>query len=455
MYLADFKGRIRLLNVETGEVKTVLEGLTIPQGLTALDGRLYVSDMGNVCELIEAEQEMTRWPCVTGDHLQHDLLSRSSAQILSYRIGEDGALTDRQVVVDKLLSYAYDHSPNGLVNDGEYVYVSIGHPYGGGPRLDGGHIMQAVDQLAANGGRTELMGTIARFRPNDAGQTDAVEVYATGFRNIYGISIGPDGVIYGADNDTEDGLAKDGQLEEVNAIVEGGFYGFPYYGTNVAPPEAQVIEPVAVLPGTVSTVAYANEQGVYVAYLAISADETGFVIDRFDYETFTPTRIFNYTPSHVTAILERDGLLYLVTFSGQIQIIDPQHTDILDSERRARQEIYVGRIDKIIGEQDPVTGFSYTVYIEERDDEKNLIYVQNPCQPEDLESRFFLHINPVDRNDLPEHRQEYGFDNLDFIFGDVGQRIGNRCTAVRPLPQYDIISFRTGPSVEWPTVSLE
>ena len=456
MYLADFKGRIRLLNVETGEVKTVLEGLTIPQGLTALNGRLYLSDMGNVCELIEAEQEMTRWPCVTGDHLQHDLLSRSSAQILSYRIGEDGALTDRQVVVDKLLSYAYDHSPNGLVNDGEYVYVSIGHPYGGGPRLDGGHIMQAVDQLAANGGRTELMGTIARFRPNDAGQTDAVEVYATGFRNIYGISIGPDGVIYGADNDTEDGLAKDGQLEEVNAIVEGGFYGFPYYGTNQAPPEAGVTEPVAVLQGTISTVAYANEQGVYVAHLAISADETGFVIDRFDYETFTPTRIFNYTSSHVTAILERDGLLYLVTFSGQIQIIDPQHTDILDSERRARQEIFTRRIDKIIGEQEPVISSSYAVYIEESAEERNLIYVQNPCQQEDLESRFFVHIDPVDRNDLPEYRQEHGFDNLDFIFGNYGQRIGDRCIAVRQLPEYDIITVRTGRGERWQgVISLE
>ena len=84
-----------------------------------------------------------------------------------------------------------------------------------------------------------------------------------------------------------------------------------------------------------------------------------------------------------------------------------------------------------------------------------MIYVQSPCQPEDLESRFFLHIKPVDRNDLPEYRQEYGFDNFDFIFGDYGQRIANRCIAVRTLPQYDIINIRTGPRVEWPAVSLE
>ena len=123
---------------------------------------------------------------------------------------------------------------------------------------------------------------------------------------------------------------------------------------------------------------------------------------------------------------------------------------------RARQEIFTKRIDKIIGEQEPVTGFSYTVYIEERDDEKNLIYVQNPCQPSDLESRLFLHINPANRNDLPNYRLEHGFDNLDFIFGDVGQRIGNRCIAVRPLPKYDIISIRTGIIERWQeSVSLE
>ena len=52
MYLADHAGNIRLLNITTGGIKTVLTGLTAPQGLTALDGRLYVSDTGNLCDLI-------------------------------------------------------------------------------------------------------------------------------------------------------------------------------------------------------------------------------------------------------------------------------------------------------------------------------------------------------------------------------------------------------------------
>jgi glucose/arabinose dehydrogenase len=44
------------------------------------------------------------------------------------------------------------------------------------------------------------MGVNARFRPPD----DQVEALATGCRNIYGISIGPDKTIYRADNDADD-----------------------------------------------------------------------------------------------------------------------------------------------------------------------------------------------------------------------------------------------------------
>lgn len=47
MYLAGYDGSIHLLDVDSGEVRTVLrDGLSIPQGLTVLDGRLYATDMG-------------------------------------------------------------------------------------------------------------------------------------------------------------------------------------------------------------------------------------------------------------------------------------------------------------------------------------------------------------------------------------------------------------------------
>ena len=49
-------------------------------------------------------------------------------------------------------------------------------------------------------------------------------------------------------------------------------------------------------------------------------------------------------------------------------------------------------------------------------------------------------------NDLPKHRQQYGFDNLDFAFRDHRLPIG-KCLAERPLPEYAISEIRTGQDV--------
>ena len=360
-----------------------------------------------------------------------DFLSRISAQILSYSIDDSGNLSDRQVVIDKIIARDHDHAPNGLVNDGEYVYASIGHPMlSVNPQ---GYLITHADEILAYQRRADLMGTIARFRPPH----NKVEVYATGLRNTYGISIAPDGTIYGGDNDMQDGLATCCQREELNAIVKGGFYGFPLWGTNEAPSEADVIEPVAVLQGTVSTFAYANKDGVYVAYLAIDDTEDTFVVDRFDYDTWTPERVFS-ARSHTTAILERNGLLYLVSITGNIHVINP---DAAPVQFRPYSDDYV---DKVVEEaRSSVISPAYDVYI----DEGRVIYAKEPCEPAHTEAIFFLHIIPVNRDDLPEHRKQYGFDNLDFRFGAYGWQDGSSCRAVRELPEYDISIIRTGQSV--------
>ncbi len=436
MYLADFEGNIRLLDVTTGAVTTVLEGLSIPRGLTVLDGRLYVSEMGNVCQLVRqlpgAEQDSgcKRWP--SGSEM--DFFSRASAQILSYQTGDSGGLSARQVVVDRIISWDNDHAPNGLANDGEYVYASIGHPqHVLSPQ---GYFITHADELKAHQRRTDLMGAVARFRPPH----NEVEVYATGLRNTYGISIAPDGTIYGADNDQQDGLATEGQLEELNAIVQDGFYGFPFYGTSTAPPEAGVIEPVAVLQGTVSTFAYANKDGVYVAYLAIDGSGDGFVVDRFDYDTWAPERIFS-SGNLITAILERNGLLYLASFDGNVHVINP---DAAPVRIRLTPFHSDGYVDKVIAAGGPsVIPPGYAVYV----DAGRLIYDKDPCAPEDTEHGFFLHIVPASHDDLPEDRKQYHFDNLDFNFNAYGWRNGDRCRAVRELPDYDISIIKTGQSV--------
>ena len=57
--------------------------------------------------------------------------------------------------------------------------------------------------------------------------------------------------------------------------------------------------------------------------------------------------------------------------------------------------------------------------------------------------RFFLHVFPVDVDDLPEDRRRLGFANLDFLRDPSWTRDG-RCHALRFLPTFPIDRIRTG-----------
>ena len=69
-----------------------------------------------------------------------------------------------------------------------------------------------------------------------------------------------------------------------------------------------------------------------------------------------------------------------------------------------------------------------------------LAYVKEGCAQADSEDRFFLHVFPADVQDLPRHRREHGFDNLDFSYG-IDEAT---CTMWRKLPSYAIDRIRTG-----------
>ena len=100
-----------------------------------------------------------------------------------------------------------------------------------------------------------------------------------------------------------------------------------------------------------------------------------------------------------------------------------------------------GRMNEIIkAAGEPIIGSNYNVYM----NENWLTYAKDSCSQNDIDKRFFLHLIPVDKNDLPAHRIQYGYDNLDFDFMDYGILSGDRCVAMRPLPEYDISHLRTG-----------
>ena len=73
-----------------------------------------------------------------------------------------------------------------------------------------------------------------------------------------------------------------------------------------------------------------------------------------------------------------------------------------------------------------------------------VVYAKDPCVPEDVAAPFFLHVDPIDPDDLPGPRRRNGFDNLDFRFDDLGSLIGGVCVVEVPLPEYGIAAIRTG-----------
>ena len=88
----------------------------------------------------------------------------------------------------------------------------------------------------------------------------------------------------------------------------------------------------------------------------------------------------------------------------------------------------------------PTVRSNFDLYL----NDNSLHYVRDTCRPDDTQARFFLHIIPHDTNDLPQHRQQYGFDNLNFDFYEHGVRFDGKCLASVPLPDYPIARINTG-----------
>ena len=96
----------------------------------------------------------------------------------------------------------------------------------------------------------------------------------------------------------------------------------------------------------------------------------------------------------------------------------------------------------------PVARSTFDVYL----DDRTLIYLKTPCAKTDTEASFFVHIQPADARDLPNHRRRHGFDAQDFRWDSVnpqwrtalGDIFDGSCLATWGLPDYPIASIATG-----------
>ncbi len=104
---------------------------------------------------------------------------------------------------------------------------------------------------------------------------------------------------------------------------------------------------------------------------------------------------------------------------------------MLEAYRQAYQRVASG---------EPMARSTFDVYL----DERVLYYVKTPCSDADIKPRFFLHIFPNDKEELPDHRWLAGYDNYDFSFFHKGLRFDSKCLASIALPRYAIARIETG-----------
>ena len=94
-----------------------------------------------------------------------------------------------------------------------------------------------------------------------------------------------------------------------------------------------------------------------------------------------------------------------------------------------------------IASGEPVARSDFDIYLREN----RVSYLKSPCGAADVQAPFFLHLVPENVEDLPAHRRQYGFDNLDFHYDEfVALTFGGMCIAHRLLPDYPIVRIQTG-----------
>lgn len=218
LYIAFREGQIYTIDAN-GHQELFFEGLIVPTGIAFQPGtdKLYVAS------------RVRDWN-VDGE-----------GQIL---IIENGQAV--QIIGGLPCCYLGMHAPNGVAfgPDG-YGYVGVGGRADHGEILDGTNTQNDLLPFEAS---------ILRFSPDG---TD-VTVYARGLRNPYDIAWGGDGMLYATDNGRDESEPGDYVPEELNRVLPGAEYGYPYYecskcfgiptGIEIVPPMIE-FEPHSVPTG--------------------------------------------------------------------------------------------------------------------------------------------------------------------------------------------------------------
>ena len=164
------------------------------------------------------------------------------------------------------------------------------------------------------------------------------------------------------------------------------------------------------------------------------------------YESFTLWQItvHHYLRSglihHLRLPAVEDGFVIVQERIDIDALLTPQNQYLFLYDRDGLEAWYRSTY-RTVASTEPATSKGFDVYFADR----TVYYLKEPCERgADTDARFFLHVHPVDENDLPDDRRQHGFDNFDFNFLERGLLFDGKCLARFALPQYAVSKVNTG-----------
>lgn len=174
----------------------------------------------------------------TGTGPGAELLVSSRGRLAAWRDADgDGRAEAQRLIVTGLPADGLHQNNSLALGPGGRIYLGLG---------TAGNADEAVED--------PLAGSILRL---EASGSPAPQVHAWGLRNPFDLAFGPDGRLWATDNGVDPPVRQDAP-DELNLIVEGGFYGHPEaFGDEAAgavagDPGRPALPPAALFPAHAS-----------------------------------------------------------------------------------------------------------------------------------------------------------------------------------------------------------
>lgn len=320
-YLSLGDGRIVHFSLDAGDIslREVADDLAFPRGMEIVGDRLFVAELHDLpCSPSFPECKAYNLPDGSLEEGEMRILKSASGRVVAFAIGRNGALSNRKPVLEDLPVVSSEHAVNGLEAgaDGS-LYVSIGN-------VD--NLWRSPSRVQGIAGlRSSLLGAVLRLEPGGGSS-----IFARGLRNVYELDFGPDGHLFGVDND---GPTLEGwRGEELIEIHKGADYGYPSEGT-YGGYEKRTHPPLWVLDAVGSGgLEWVDLPGLGKGVLTGSCGKIEFVRLREYSEGYAVkyrddiTRFMDMQGYDCVTSIEASpkGLLAVTTFNSTLYILDPR-----------------------------------------------------------------------------------------------------------------------------------